>query len=355
MSYSQPPPNPYGGQQPQGDGYGQPQPPQQGGYGPPQPPQPGGYGQPQPPQQPPQPPQQGGYGQPQPGYGYPQQPAPGGYGQPQPPQQGGYGQQPGYPPQPGYGQQPPYGQVPQQGYGYPQPGQGGGNGKRNGIVIGVVVALIAVGAGVFFATKGGGGGSALHNDGKKYKLTTPETVAGDYTKDPDMGDSDNFDDDDLSKIKALGVTDATQVNAGYAKGSSITATDLLEYAGVYGTVKDPEKVVDGMFAMLKQGTEEDKKEGTKVETSGSPQTVKPAGMKSDAVIKCQQIKETGDDEGKSMTINTTVCVWADYSTVAYVLPVDAAAALAGGGTAMSISDAGDLTAKVRNDVEVETG
>ncbi|SEG86500.1 hypothetical protein SAMN05216223_117109 [Actinacidiphila yanglinensis] len=339
MSYNQPPPNPYGNQ-PQGGGYGQPQPgpPPQGGYG--QPPQQGGYGQPQ----------QGGYGQPQaqPGYGYPQQAPP-----PAPPYGGQAPQQPAYGQQPGYGQQPPYGQVPQQqGYGYPQPPQGG-NGKRNGLIIGVVVALVAVGAGVFFATKGGGSSSSsLHDDGKKYTLTTPDTVAGSYTKSNDSG-SDGFDDDDLTKIKALGVSDPTQVSAAYTKGSSALASQLLEFSGVYGTVKDPNKVVDGMFAMLKQGTEEDKKDGTKVETSGSPQSVKPAGMKSDAIMKCQTIKETGQDSGQTVTINTTVCVWADYSTVAYILPVDTAAAVAGGGSAPSISDAADLTSKVRNDVEVE--
>ncbi|MEW1864319.1 hypothetical protein AB0399_28795 [Streptomyces sp. NPDC088194] len=342
MSYNQPPPNPYG-DQPQGGGYGQPQPgppPQGGGYGQPQPPQQGGYGQP---------PQGGGYGQPQPqpGYGYPQQAPP-----PAPP----YGGQPAYgqqPQQPGYGQQPPYGQVPQQGYGYPQPPQSGGNGKRNGIIIGIVVALVAVAGGVYFATKGSGSSSSsLHDDGKKYTLTTPDTVAGDYAKGDDS-DSDSFDDSDLTKIKALGVSDPTQVNAAYKEGSSALSGKLLEFAGVYGTVKDPGKVVDGMFAMLKQGTEQDKKDGTKVETSGSPQSVTPSGMKSEAIMKCQTIKETGQDSGQSFTINTTVCVWADYSTVAYVIPLDSAQLVTGGGSAPSIDDAAALTAKVRNDVEVE--
>ncbi|BBA97423.1 hypothetical protein RVR_3162 [Actinacidiphila reveromycinica] len=321
MSYNQPPPNPYG-DQPQGGGYGQPQP---------------------------GPPPQGGYGQPQPGYGY-------GYPQQAPPPPPPYGGQPAYgqPPQPGYGQQPPYGQMPQQGYGYPQPPQQGGNGKRTGVIVGVVVALIAVGGGVFFATRGGGssGSSSLHDDGKKYTLTTPDTVAGDYAKSDDS-DGDGFDDDDLAKIKALGVSDPTQVSASYKEDTSALAGKLLEFSGVYGTVKDPGKVVDGMFAMLKQGTEEDKENGTKVETSGSPQSVKPAGMKSDAVMKCQTIKETGEESGQSYTVNTTVCVWADYSTVAYVIPIDSAQIITGGGSAPSIADAGELTSKVRNDVEVE--
>lgn len=322
MSYNQPPPNPYG-QQPQGGGYGQPQ-------------QPGGYGQPQPPQQ------QPGYGQqPQPGYGYPQQPP-----QPQQP----YGQ----PPQQGYGQQPPYGQVPQQGYGYPpQPPQGGGSGKRTGLIVGVVVALVAIGAGVFFVTKGGDdSSSSLKNDGKKYKLTTPETVATDYKKSDDLGGGDGLEDSEIDKLKSAGVTDPTQVGAGYSTDSSLTGGKLLEYDGVYGQVKDPGAVVDKMFSMLKEGNSGD---GSKVEAQGSPQQVHPAGMKSDAVIKCQTVKESQKDSGQTITINTTVCVWADYSTVAYVIPLDAAAFTGGKTDPPSISEAADLTAKVRNDVEVQVG
>jgi hypothetical protein len=342
MSYNQPPPNPYG-QQPQGGGYGQPQ---QGGYGQPQ--QGGGYGQPQ------QPPQGGGYGQPQPqqgGYGQPpQQP---GYGYPQqaPPAQAPYGQVPQQ--QPAYGQQPPYGQPPQQpGYGYPQQPPQGGGGKRTGVIIGVVVALVAVGAGIFFVTKGSGdGGSALKDDGKKYKLITPDTVATDYKKNDDAagGSDDGFDDNDVAKMKSLGVTGPTKVTAGYMKGSELTGS-LLQFSGVYGTVKDPQKVVDGMFADLRQqASKDDSGDGSKTELIGDAQTVHPAGAE-DAVMKCQQAKSTDGSSHKSFT--TTICLWADYSTVGYVLPVDLASIVSGGGTATSVSDAADLTAKVRKDVRV---
>jgi hypothetical protein len=323
MSYNQPPPDPYG-QQPQGGGYGQPQQ--------------GGYGQPQPPQQPPPPPQ-GGYGQPQqppPGYGYPQQ-AP-------PPGQAPYGQQPGY------GQQQPYGQVPQQpGYGYPpQPPQGGG-GKRTGIIIGVVVALVVVGVGVFFvAHKSNSGGSSLANDGKKYKLTTPATVADTYQKSDDSSSGDGFDSSDLAQMKALGVTNPTEVSANYVSGNQLTGK-LLEFSGVYGTVKDPQKVVDGMFAEMKKSATQDQS-SSKGELEGSPQKVKPTGA-SDAVMECQVAKISDSTSGKSFS--TTLCLWADYSTVAYVVPVDVTAITTGAGGSMSVSDAADLTSKVRKDTRVE--
>ncbi|MEU6853739.1 hypothetical protein ABZ901_27905 [Actinacidiphila alni] len=310
MSYNQPPPNPYGQQPPQG-GYGQPQPPQQGGYG--QPPQ-APYGQ-----------QQG-----QPGYGYPQQ---------------------GQPPQAPYGQVPPQ----QPGYGYgqpPMPPQGGGSGKRTGIIVGAVVALVAIGAGVFFVTKGGdddkGGSASIKNDGKQYKLITPDTVAGAYTKSKDGGgSSDGFDDDDVTLLKGLGVSNPTKVSAGYTSGSELTGK-LLQFSGVYGKVADPQKVVDGMFADLKkQASKDSGSDSGKTELIGSPQTVKPAGM-DDAVMKCQSTKYT--EGAKSFT--TPICLWADYSTVGYTLPIDLTVASTGSGDGMPINDAAELTAKVRHDVRV---
>jgi len=332
MSFNQPPPNPYG-QQPEGGGYGQPQ---QGGYGQPQQ---GGY----PPQQPPAPPQG------QPGYGYPQQPpaAPGQapYGQP------AYGQPPQAPP---YGQAPqaPYGQQP--GYGYPQqpaPPQGGGGGKRVGIIIGTVVALAAVGAGVFFVTKGSGSDSgSVKNDGKHYKLTTPATVATSYTKSSDSDASDGFDDSDIAKLKSLGMSNPTQVAASYTSGSELTGK-MLQFSGAWGTVADPQKVVDGMFADLAQqaktdGTDSD---GSKTELVGSPEKVQPAGL-DDAVMECQNTKYT--DGTSSTTFTTPICLWADYSTVGYTLPFDLTTVSAGG-DGMPITDAAALTAQVRKDTRVE--
>jgi hypothetical protein len=320
MSYNQPPPNPYG-QQPQGGGYGQPQP---GGYGQPQP-QPGGYGQPQP----------GGYGQPQPGYGYPQQP----------PQQPAYGGQ--VPPQqPGYGQVPPqpYGQQP--GYGYPQGAPPQGGGKKTGLIIGAVVALVAIGVGVFFVTKGGGGGgsASIKNDGKQYKLVAQETVASDYTK--DSGSDSSLTDSDKSDFEKAGVQNPTGVGADYKSGSGLTAK-ALNFQGVYGTVKDPEKTVDLAFA---EAAKQDNDSDGKTQLLGSPQTFHPSGT-DDAVIKCQQMKYTPTDSSggpKSFTI--PVCVWGDYSTIGVVGLSDAASIL--GGKTQSLSDAADITAKVRKDVRV---
>jgi hypothetical protein len=306
MSYSQPPPNPYGQQPPAAPGYGQPQP---------------GYGQ-------------GGYGQPQPGYG---------------PQQGqagyGYPQQPPAPQQPAYGQvppqQPPYGGYPQE----PAPRQGGG--KRTGIIVGAVVALVAIGAGVFFVTKGSSDSGSLKNDGKKYKLVTPATVDGDYTKSSDS-DNDGFDDSDLAKMKGLGVSNPVKVSATYKSGSELTGKSL-EFSGVYGTVKDPKKLLDGMFAQLADSTKKDNQDdgGTRSELEGSPQMVKTDGL-DDALLECQTVKTTDKSSKRSMEF--PVCLWADYSTIGSVLQVDMASLATGHGP--STSDTAALVAKVRKDVRV---
>jgi hypothetical protein len=314
MSFNEPPQNPYG-QQPQGDGYGQQQPPGyggQGGYGPPQQPQPG-YGYPQ--QQPAQPP-----------YGQPQQQPP--YGQAPPPQP--Y-EQPGY----GYGQ-PPYQPVPPQ----------GGKGKRTGIIAGIVVVLVAIGVGAYVVA-GSGGGSRI-----TYKLTAPHVVATVYKKStsPDAS-SGGFDSKDLTTLKGLGVTNPQKVTAGYVKGTEQTGT-LLQFSGVWGAVKDPKKVADGMMASMRTqvtatGASSD---GSKTELVGGPQTMHPAGLDGGAVLECQNAKYT--DGASKVTLTSPMCIWADSSTVGTVLTLDLSQAV-GGGSGMSLDEAATLTARVREDVRVQ--
>ncbi|MER7787988.1 hypothetical protein [Streptomyces sp. NPDC097640] len=325
--------------------------------------QPGPYGQ--------QPQQPGPYGQGgaagQPGYGYPQQPPQqgGGYGQPNP-----YSQPQPPQPQPGYGypgQQPaaPYGQQPQQPYGQPgmpgpyqpTPPPSGGNKKGLAIAIGAVVVVAAVVGGFLLFNnnkdddKGGKGGgkNVVADDGKRYKLTTPETVAGEYTKDP-SGNSDGLSESDKADFEKLGVKNAESVSGGYKAGSGVSQK-VLSLNGLWGTIDNPQAVVDGAFAKISQEAQKDSSVGSggKAELEGSPQQVTPAGL-DDAVMKCQNVKFTGTTEAtKSFTI--PLCMWADHSTVGYVVVSDVSAALSGGG--MSIDTAADITAKVRKDARVE--
>jgi hypothetical protein len=268
-----------------------------------------------------------------------------------PPQQPGYGQVP--PQQPGYGQVPPqqpgydYPQQ-QQPYGYGQPPQQGGNGRRTAVIAGAVVALVAIGAGVFFfVNKSDSGG--LKNDGKKYKLITPETVATDYTiqHDSEFEDTDGFEDDTMKLLSANGMTDAQKAQAGYLQGSDVSGR-LLSFEGAYGTVKDPQKTADEMMKSLRDDPDKDDKD-SKTEFLGAPQTLHPAGAE-DAVVQCQAARITDVSSSKAYTLS--VCLWADYSTVGTVAPFDLGVLTNGTGTGMSAADTADLLSKVRKDVRV---
>lgn len=324
MSYNQP--GPYGGQPPQG---------QPGPYGQ----QPGPYGG--------QPPQ--GQPQGQPGYGYPQQAPQGvppqqqppqpGYGYPQAQQPGPYGQQPPTPP---YGGQPVYGQQP----GFPPAAPPK---KKTGLIVGgVIVALAVIGGGVYFLTSGGGS-SSVADDGKTYKLTAPATVLdGKYTKAPDQGDNSEMSSSDVAEAEKWGVKNPKNVTGSYKTGEGLTQK-MLQFNGVYGDIADPEKVVDAMFANAKEEAGKDKEDGG--EFIGSPQTFTPAGFEN-GVLKCQEVKSEAGSGTSAKSFTMPVCIWGDHSTLSLVLDMDMSSLMTGKG-GVSLEEAANTAAKLRNDVRVE--
>ncbi|MFE1551980.1 hypothetical protein [Streptomyces sp. NPDC058718] len=320
MSYNQP--GPYGGQPPQQPGpYGQ----QPGPYGQ-QPQQPGPYGQPQ---------------APQPGYGYPQQ-APQGVPPQQPPY--GYPQQ-GQQPNP-YGQQPPYG-APQGPGGYvphpPAPKK-----SKAGWIIGAVAVVAALGVGAYFVF-GGGAGASVADDGP-HKLTTPDTVLTEYKKKPGSGP----DKDSLKDPEQKGVKNATNVGASYEVKDAANPLKgkILSFSGLYGEVDDPEKVVDNVFAGIKTETEKNKAEGKGdgMDLVGDPQAFTPAELDG-AILKCQQAKGKANASEGVPAFAMTVCVWADHSTVGFVVPMNMADMMAG--KEGSLEDAASIAAKLRKEVRVK--
>ncbi|WP_447037429.1 hypothetical protein [Streptomyces sp. DSM 118878] len=310
MSHNQP--GPYGGQPQQPNPYGQQPAPYGGGH----PQQPGPYGQP------PQAPQPGyGYPQQQPGYGHPQQPGP-------------YGQLP---------PQAPYGQVP------PPPPAGGGGGKKAGIVIGAVAVVAAIGVGAYFVLGGSdsdGGSSSVADDGP-HKLSAPATLLGDYEKQEGQS-GDGFNSSDMAAAEKAGVKDPKDVNAGYETGdeSNPLAQKAIQYMGVYGEVDDPEKAVDGMFAKIKKDSEK-----SSTDTGSLVGPLKDFST-DDAVLKCQESVIKNENAGASAPkeIRMPVCMWGDHSTVAVVVPVGVADAMAG---KVSLDDASATTLKVREEVRVK--
>lgn len=58
-----------------------------------------------------------------------------------------------------------------------------------------------------------------------------------------------------------------------------------------------------------------------------------------------------DESGGPSEVTFSICIWGDYSTLGFTMPVDMASALTG--KAGSLEDAAATTAKLRNDVRVK--
>ncbi|ADI10875.1 hypothetical protein SBI_07755 [Streptomyces bingchenggensis BCW-1] len=277
------------------------------------------------------------------------QPPPGPYGPPpaQPP-----GPPPGQPPQ---GVPNPYAQgipspapnpyaqgggpyaAPQPGYGYPQqPQSGGGKGKTTGLVIGAVVVIGAIVGGVVLL--GGGDDGKLTDDGKDYRLTAPRTVLGEYTSDGGDSTARPLDAEDA---RVFGLTAGTGVNADWATSGD---AKKLEMVGAYGDVKDPEKSVDAFFSNLKKKAETAGSGDSDALVVGSPETKSPEGFEN-GVMKCQAIKakeEPDPDEPNTLAL----CAWADYDTVAVVVPHE-------GTKSLTLDESAKIAADLRKEVRVE--
>ncbi|MFC7220256.1 hypothetical protein ACFQLX_19120 [Streptomyces polyrhachis] len=319
MSYNQPPPGPYGGAG------------QQGPYGSP----PGPYGA---------------------------QGAPSPYGQPP---QGGYpppGQQPGpygQPPQPGYGQQP-YGHP-----GFPAPPQPPGRGGRTAaaVIAAAVTLVVIVGGAAYLIGSGGeegggdgkrtsaGGGEEPTAKPVKYRLTTPATLAGDWTQDTSKSGGKSLGTSEVEHLEELGVSADGTVGAHYKDGTK-AAPRQLQFSGVYGTVTDPGRAVDGAFEKLTADSAGESSDGAKAEPVGAPQSFRPAGLEEGAVLKCVSVRFTKtSDSGKELSFEFPSCVWGDASTVGYTAVSDPAALF--NGRTMELSEAADLTARVRSEARQE--
>ncbi|MFI1253556.1 hypothetical protein ACH4U6_07105 [Streptomyces netropsis] len=299
--------------------------------------QPGPYGAP--PQQPQQP---NPYGPPGYGYGQPQQ---------QPQQPGGWG--PGMPPP----------------YPPPIPPQGGGKGKAVALAVGVVVVVGAIVGGIV-VLKDGGRKADHRADGKasptapaspspsapasptaqRYKLIAPETVAGEYKKDPGEAGS-GFGSKELDDLKILGITNPRSVSGAYKSGEDKLSQKQLRFTGAWGDeVRSPEVMVDGLFLSVTRATTNEKNPDAKTEFEGTPQRMSPDGLGDDAVMKCQVSKWSNTG---ARTIKMPLCIWADKSTVGTVFAMDAA--LLASGQDLGLEEAAARTMKLRQDVRVEVG
>lgn len=171
-----------------------------------------------------------------------------------------------------------------------------------------------------------------------------------YKKSESGGDT--MTEEDLADAEKWGVHDPKDVSAGYSSGDEDNPLSQkgLNFSGVYGTIDDPEKTVDAMFAHMKEESEKDA-ENEDVSLVGEPKAYEPASLKG-AVLKCQQASApTGTSSAGPKDVTLTICIWGDHSTLGVVMPMDFAN-LAAGRSSDAAADA-ELTAKLRNEVRVK--
>ena len=148
------------------------------------------------------------------------------------------------------------------------PPQGSGNaGKTIAIIVGALVVVGAVIGGYFLFGGGGGGGGTVADDGKKYKLTAPQTVAGEYQK--ARSSSSGLNSSDIQQFEDHGVKNPKDVSGSYTSGAGTTAKQL-SLSGVWGEVEDPEAVLDASFEQLANEAKKDSQTsgGGKAELEG---------------------------------------------------------------------------------------
>jgi hypothetical protein len=197
-------------------------------------------------------------------------------------------------------------------------------GRTIGVIAGVTVIVAACAGGYFLLGPGAR---------TSYRLTTPRTVAGEYTRDGKgiKGDGSAFGDK-----RVPGMSSEANVNAKYKSGM----LKQLQLGGAYGSVDDPEKAVGWVLAK----TRESLKLRTGASAKGEPRAFHPAGF-DDGVLKCQEYRVA--------TMGLAMCVWGDSSTVGTVSSFE----LSGGERTkpVNLKRTAELTAKVRRDALVAKG
>ncbi|EPH41703.1 hypothetical protein ABT390_01470 [Streptomyces aurantiacus] len=155
----------------------------------------------------------------------------------------------------------------------------------------------------------------------------------------------------LDGAGGFGVRGAKKVQAVYGSGTEAKplGAGLIQFTGAYGTIGDPEKTVDAMFADLAAKARKGPGKGGERSTMlGRPQDFGSDG----AVLKCQEARVEGSSAPAGRKeARTALCAWADGSTAAIVLSMDTREAEAG--RAASLEEAAATTRKLRQEVRVK--
>ncbi|WP_425828868.1 hypothetical protein [Streptomyces fractus] len=161
-----------------------------------------------------------------------------------------------------------------------------------------------------------------------YEMKRPTEIATSYSD--ELLDNANTSDPDAAQ-------DALQ-RARNSKRFSVT--------GAYGHFDKPELALSYYFGLVEKKLTEatDKAPGHVVSSLDEPEETEADSLDG-AVMKCADLKVDNWDDDDPAT-ETTVCGWADYSTVGVVTPYD-------GTLQVSKEDSAELTGHIRSEMRVE--
>ncbi|SCD83136.1 hypothetical protein GA0115236_124917 [Streptomyces sp. IgraMP-1] len=225
-----------------------------------------------------------------------------------------------------------------------------------------VVAVAVLAGGAWLLTSGGdddkpggGGGDSVASGGLKddgpHKLTTPDKVlGGQYTRGTPDTPAKDASSSDAKSLATAGITNAKGLGTIYSTidlttldpndaqtAEKVAAAKNVTFFGVFGKVADPQATLDKTFAEFTKSAEQN---GTTL--SGEAEAVTPDGLDG-AVMKCQGAETKNPTTGLQQ--KTNMCMWADYSTIGLVEPVQ-------GATGTTMDEAAEIAAKLRSEVRV---
>ncbi|MFD8565789.1 hypothetical protein [Streptomyces sp. NPDC059639] len=222
----------------------------------------------------------------------------------------------------------------------------------------MAVALAAIGGTLFWFY----GPKGVKDDGP-HRLTAPSTTSfAKYFRYGDESDADvPLGSEDRAKLVEFGIEDPQPVAASYSeeyldnldtsdpdevqdKLRSVKNHPRFTVSGAYGSIADPESTLISYFARTSDDLAVASQKGTThvVTQLGVAEKTESDSLDG-AVMMCADFEVNNFETSEDM--KTTVCGWADYSTIALVTPYN-------GIFGLSTEEAADLTGKVRGEMRV---
>ncbi|WP_411134953.1 hypothetical protein [Streptomyces sp. C10] len=207
------------------------------------------------------------------------------------------------------------------------------NGGKTWGILGAVAGVLVIGTlASTVAANGGGSSSGGSDDGPRYRVTVPQTLAGgEYKLTKDISQQ---------ATEAVPSNGANEHNIKAAGGQYSSGTKSLVMLGLYGVIDDPETTIEhSINGMTRDG---------KTEVAVADKKFTPTG--GGDPLTCGVDVRT--EMGQKVTL--PFCIWADSSASANVAETDASD-LSKDPQSVDLQEFADKAAKIRSEVRKPLG